>query len=92
VRLDKFLFFARFTKTRALAQRIINDGHIRVDGRRVETAHAPLGVGSLIILPLHNTVRVIRVTALPQRRGPAREAQSCYCDVPTQTRIDEAMD
>ncbi|MBD3759674.1 RNA-binding S4 domain-containing protein [Sphingomonadaceae bacterium G21617-S1] len=81
MRLDKFLWFVRLAKTRALAQDVAGAGHVRIDGRVVDRAHAAVRVGNVLSFPLHGRVRVIRVEALPARRGPAAEAQACYVDL-----------
>jgi ribosome-associated heat shock protein Hsp15 len=78
LRIDKFLFFARLAKSRSLAQKLAEDGHIRLNGRRIDRAHAPVRAGDLITFPHGDSVRVVRVIALPARRGPAPEAQACY--------------
>jgi ribosome-associated heat shock protein Hsp15 len=78
VRIDRFLFFIRLVKSRTLAQGVIETGHVRIDGKRVEKSSEDVRVGNIIALPLHDRVRVVRVLALPTRRGPAPEAQSCY--------------
>lgn len=82
LRIDKYLWFARLASSRSLAQKMAEDGHIRVNGRRIERAHAPVRAGDLITFPYpgqHPTrVRVVRVLRLPGRRGPAPEAQACY--------------
>ena len=78
MRIDRFLFFIRLAKSRTLAQAIIGEGHIRIDGKRVEKASEEVRVGSVIALPLHGQVRVVRVLSLPERRGPAPEARLCY--------------
>jgi ribosome-associated heat shock protein Hsp15 len=78
VRIDRFLFFIRLVKSRALAQALIDTGYVRIDGRRVEKSSEDVRVGSIIALPLHGHVRVLRVLHLPERRGPAPEARSCY--------------
>ena len=51
---------------------------MRIDGQRVLKPSEEVRVGSTIALPLHGRVRVLRVLALPERRGPATEARSCY--------------
>ena len=56
----------------------IEEGHVRIDGRRVEKPSDHVEVGSVVALPLHEKVRILRVLALPERRGPAREARACY--------------
>jgi ribosome-associated heat shock protein Hsp15 len=88
MRLDKFLFFTRLTKTRSLAQHIIAEGHIRIDGIKTASAHASISAEQVLTLPLRDTVRVIRVDALPLRRGPAAEARTCYTDISPKLTID----
>jgi len=78
VRIDRFLFFIRLVKSRTLAQHVIEAGHVRIDGKRVEKSSEEVRVGSILALPLNNRVRVLRVLSLPVRRGPASEAQTCY--------------
>jgi len=81
MRIDKFLWFVRLTKTRALAQEIAELGRMRLDGRVIDQAHARVRPGNVLTFALNDRVRVIRVEALPDRRGPAPEAQACYTDL-----------
>ena len=78
MRIDRFLFFIRLAKSRSLAQSVIDEGHVRIDGRRVEKHSDQVQVGSVIGLPLHGEVRILRVLTLPERRGPASEARTHY--------------
>ncbi len=78
MRIDRFLFFIRLLKSRTLAQSVIDQGHVRIDGKRVEKSSDQVQVGSVIAMPLRGEVRVLRVLALPERRGPASEARLCY--------------
>ena len=78
MRIDRFLFFIRLVKSRTIAQAFIDDGHVRIDGRRVEKPADEVSAGSVVALPLHGQVRIIRVLSLPTRRGPASEARACY--------------
>jgi ribosome-associated heat shock protein Hsp15 len=78
VRIDRFLFFIRLLKSRTLAQSLIDEGHVRIDGKRVDKSSEEVHVGSVIAMPLHGKVRVLRVLSLPARRGPAAEARACY--------------
>jgi ribosome-associated heat shock protein Hsp15 len=89
VRIDRFLFFIRLVKSRTLAQHVIEAGHVRLDGKRVEKASEDVHVGSIIALPLHGQVRVLRALALPERRGPAAEARTCYEELGPKAGIDE---
>ncbi len=78
MRIDKLLWYLRLAKTRSIAQTMTEERHIRLNGRRVERAHQKIAVGDILVVPLGAKVRVIEIVALPQRRGPAPEAQSCY--------------
>lgn len=78
MRVDRFLHCIRLTKSRTLAQSLVEEGHIRIDGKRALKPSEPVRVGSIIALPLRGQVRVLRVLALPVRRGPASEARNCY--------------
>ena len=78
MRIDRFLYFIRLVKSRTLAQSVIGTGHVRIDGRRVEKSSDEVRAGSVVALPIHDRVRVLRVLSLPQRRGPAQEARACY--------------
>ncbi len=78
MRVDRFLWFARLAKTRSAAQAIAEKGTLRIDGRRVERAAAPVRIGSVLAFPLFGKVRVVRVEQLPLRRGPPAEGRACY--------------
>jgi len=82
LRLDKWLWLARFCKTRAIGQRLAGKGRIRINGRVVDKPHALVRVGDILTLPLPAGVKVIRVLSLPARRGPAAEAQAGYETIP----------
>ena len=83
LRLDKFLWFARIVKTRALAQQLAEGGRLRMSGRAVDRAHAPVRVGDVLSFAVRGQVRVLRIEALPTRRGPPAEARALY------TSLDE---
>ena len=78
IRIDKWLWHARFCKTRGIAQQKAMRGHIRINGQRVEKASAALRVGDMMTLPHLGTVILIRVLGLGLRRGPASEARTLY--------------
>jgi ribosome-associated heat shock protein Hsp15 len=78
VRIDRYLHCIRLVKSRTLAQGIIDEGHVRIDGRRIQKPSEEVRVGSIVALPLRGEVRVVRVLCLPERRGPASEARTCY--------------
>src|SRR5690606_21298266 len=78
MRIDKLLWFLRFARTRSIAQAMTAKGHIRLNGRRVERSHQKVTAGDVLTIPLGRRVLVIELVALPERRGPAPEAQSCY--------------
>jgi ribosome-associated heat shock protein Hsp15 len=82
VRLDKWLWMTRFCKTRAVAQKLAGKGRIRINGRVVDKPHALVRAGDVLTLPLPAGVKVLKVLHLPERRGPASEAQASYELIP----------
>lgn len=84
IRLDRFLWYARLAKTRSAAQAIAEKGTLRLDGRRIERAAAPVRVGAILAFPLRGRVIALRVEVLPKRRGPPAEAATLYTSLETQ--------
>ena len=89
MRIDKFLWFARVVKTRALAQTLAEGGHLRLSGRVIDRAHCPVRVGDVLSFAVHGRVRVLKVEALPSRRGPPAEARMLYTEVQDPPRNGE---
>ena len=81
LRLDKWLWHARFFKTRTLAAKHVTAGNVRVDGTRVSKAAFAVSVDAVLTFHQERNVRVIRIVALGTRRGPATEAQALYEDL-----------
>lgn len=81
VRVDKWLWFARLFKSRTLAAALCRSGRLRINGVTIEKAHQALKAGDVLTFPKADYIRVIRVIALGNRRGPAPEAQSLYEDL-----------
>ena len=81
LRLDKFLWFARIVKTRTLAQQLAEQGRLRIGGRVIDRAHAPVRVGDVLSFAVRGNVRVLKVEALPSRRGPPAEARLLYSEL-----------
>ena len=81
MRLDKWLWHARFFKTRGLATRYIEKARCRIDGRVVDKAHAAVAPGMVLTFALGPKVLVVRVVALGERRGPAPEARTLYEEI-----------
>ena len=80
LRLDKFLWFARVVKTRGQAQALIESGHIRRNGQPVERPSATVRIGDVLTFAQRGAVRVLRIEALPARRGPPAEARALYSE------------
>jgi ribosome-associated heat shock protein Hsp15 len=80
-RLDKWLFHARFFKSRDLAQDCVESGHLRLNAQRCKKPGHGVVVGDVLTFPQGGQIRVVRVLALAERRGPATEAQALYCDL-----------
>lgn len=83
MRLDRFLWYVRLAKTRSAAQAMACEGRLRLDGRSIDRAAAPVRVGNILTFASQGQVRVIRIEALPTRRGPPAEARACYQELAT---------
>lgn len=81
LRLDRFLWFARIVKTRALAQQMAAQGRLRLNGRVVDKAHAIIRAGDVLGFASRGEVRVLKIEALPVRRGPPAEARMLYSEL-----------
>jgi ribosome-associated heat shock protein Hsp15 len=81
LRVDKWLWYARFFKTRSLAAKACNASKLRNSGALVSKAHHKVRPGDVLTFPQGRHVRVIKVVALATRRGPAAEAQALYEDL-----------
>ena len=81
LRLDKWLWQARFFKSRGLAAEVIEAGHVRVNGTRVTRPGRDVTEGDTLTFAQGHRIRVVRILALGLRRGPATEAQALYLDL-----------
>jgi ribosome-associated heat shock protein Hsp15 len=79
-RLDKWLWHARFVKSRSLAAKLIEEGCIRVNRQRVIKAATCVRCGDILTATLYGRVRVIEILAIGLRRGPPSEAQALYSE------------
>lgn len=91
LRLDKWLWFARLTKSRSDAQRLCESRHLRLDGRVIERPSALVRAGSVVSFPKHDDVVVVRVEGLAERRGPFVEARELYTDLTRRRDADGAL-
>lgn len=92
LRLDKWLWFARLAKTRGIAQAMCQSRHLRLDGRVVERASAMVRPGQILVLPTASTARVLRILALPARRGPFPEACQSYEEIASSAERQSSID
>ena len=92
LRLDKWLWQARFFKTRSLSAKEISAGHVRVNGDRVSKPAFQVTPGDALTFTQGQQVRVVRIVALGTRRGPVPEAQALYDDLTPVPDPDEIRD
>lgn len=86
VRIDKWLWWARFFKTRTLAAKVVSSG-LRINGARTVKPKMLVKPGDTLTFGQNHDVRIIEIVDLGDRRGPAAEAQALYKDLdPPQTR------
>jgi|SRR6516162_10561528 len=82
-RLDKWLWYARLAKTRTLAQRLAVSGQVRINRDKTDSASQPVKTGDVLTVALPGGVRVLKILAPGERRGPASEARLLYEDLST---------
>lgn len=80
IRLDKWLWFARFFKTRSLAAKQVSGGHVRLNGARVTKPAQGIGAGDVLTFAQGHDIRVVEIAATGTRRGPAPEAATLFLD------------
>lgn len=88
-RLDQWLWFARFVKSRSLAARLCAAGAVTINGSEVKKANQAVRVGDVIVLPQGHWQRTVRVLALGARRGPASEARALYEETAAASRLHD---
>ena len=81
LRVDKWLWYARFFKSRSLAVKLCSGRRLRINGKTGIKPHHPVKVGDVLTFPKEPHIRVIKIIALASRRGPAPEAQALYEDL-----------
>ena len=81
LRLDKWLWYARFCKSRSVAGELAASGRLRCNGAIVVKAHFVVAMNDVLTFPLGRQIRVVKVLALGERRGPAAEAAALYEDL-----------
>lgn len=81
IRVDKWLWHARFFKTRSLAAKQVGAGYVRLNGDKIYKPAQNVAPGDVLTFAQGNQIRVVRVEAIGARRGPAPEAQGLYVDM-----------
>ena len=88
-RLDKWLWHARFARTRSAAARLAEEGHVRVNGAHADTCARRVRTGDVLTIALERTVRIVRLRSFAARRGSATDAQLLYDIVSLDEPINE---
>ena len=81
IRVDKWLWQARFFKSRSLAAEMVAAGRLRISGQPVDKPAKTVKAGDVLTFPQSGNIRVVRIVAAGIRRGPASEAQLLYQDL-----------
>jgi ribosome-associated heat shock protein Hsp15 len=81
LRLDKWLWYARFFKSRTRAATFLTSGKLRLNDHHITKSHQQIRAGDVLTFPLGDYVRVIEILATGTRRGPASEAVQLYNDL-----------
>jgi len=89
LRIDRWLYYCRFFKTRSKASAAVTGGHVRLNGERAAPG-SRVKVGDRIILVREHLEYSVELLSIPLRRGPAAEAQSCYIEDEASVRQRQA--
>ena len=98
MRVDRLLYYLRFAKSRSRASNLVNTGHLRCNGIRIERGSLGVREGDVLTLPppTRDDARpmIVEILAVPERRGPPREARNCYrrLDRPEDHTPDRRLD
>ena len=92
IRIDKWLWQARFFKSRSLASSVVEAGHVRVNAVKISRPSREVGPGDVLTFPQGRNIRLIRVLGTGVRRGPASEAQSLFLDLDPQPNGAEQLE
>ena len=90
-RLDQWLWFARFAKSRSLAARLCAAGAVAINGNTVTKPNQAVRVGDVVVVPQGGVQRTVRVLALGTRRGPASEARLLYEEAAPALRLPPGL-
>ena len=88
-RLDKWLWIARIVKTREAAAGLVQSGHVRINGQKMLKPGHGLKAGDVLTIVLDTRVRVLHISGLGARRGPAEEARGLYGEAGMSAQRDE---
>lgn len=92
IRVDKWLWYARFFKTRGLASKQVTAGHVRINSAKISKAAHQVGAGDTLTFPQGTIIRVVEILELGVRRGPAPEAEKLFHDrTPVQEKRPPAI-
>ena len=80
-RIDKWLWHARFAKTRTSAQKLVAGGKVRIDSEKITSSNRPVGAGNVLTLTMPRQIRIIEILAVAERRGPYEQAKLLYNDL-----------
>lgn len=81
LRLDKWLWYARIFKTRSLAATMVKSGKVRVNGDKVTSPSRTVGSDDVLTVTMARQIKILKIKALANRRGPASEAAVLFDDL-----------
>ena len=80
-RIDVWLWYGRFYKTRSLATKMVRGGKVRVNGKVCKKTSTPVSAEDVLIFSRADDLLIVKIRAFALRRGPASDAQNLYEDL-----------
>ena len=88
IRLDLYLFYIRLFKSRNLATKFITTSRVRIAGQVTQKPHKLVSINDVLILPINNTIKILKIINIPHRRGPFLESMCFYEDLTPINKIE----
>ena len=81
LRLDIYLYYIRIFKSRSIATNFVSNNRLRISGQVTQKPHKMISIGDVLTMTINDNIKVLKVLAIPNRRGPYSESLNFYEDI-----------
>ena len=83
LRLDIYLYYIRIFKSRSIATKFVSNNRLRISGKVTQKPHKMISIGDVLTMTINDNIKVLKVLAIPKRRGPYLESVNFYRPLPS---------